>query len=302
MFNDTATTEIYTHAQGEEIVPCLLQANPQLRRAIRDNPVNAALTARIKDHMVAVADLSLAPLSIPPAKVARMNKETGELMSESDFPTRMYFATILSGPMPKEGTDYRMWLPPNIRVAGAVIEAATQLVEEGIMRQTKHGHMLRLARGKPGADGDMWPATPAIPDGHKGLYLDNLEYKRSDAGIRRGLPQLLQIEDLEEGEEEGPVESESIMECRDRLEDLLTRRRGGIWIPAEVYGQSKIENVLTSTLHPAACDARLWIPKHLLNERTLFKAVKQAIREDVFKQELTHLGLTITLAEDAMQP
>eukprot|EP00961_Rhodomonas_salina_P240813 3253774-Rhodomonas_salina.1 len=105
------------------------------------------------------------------------------------------------------------------------------------------------------------------------------------------------------GEEDaGPVEREDIRACQDRLEDLLTRRREGVWIPAETYLQTKLENVLTMTLRPAACDARVWLPKELLTGATLFTAVKQGIRDKVFVQRTTHMGILITLVEGGMQP
>ena len=295
---DTATTGF-----GELVVPCLLEPSPVLRRSIREIPVQAALVVRIKEHMLKIADSSLAPITVPPAKVARLDKETGERLSESDFPHRLYFSTVLDAPTPREGTDYRLWLPPPVRVAGVVIEAAMQLIESGHMRQTRHGQMLKLARGYPGVMGDgMWLALAVIPDGHQGMYLDNLEYLPSDESIRRGLPQPLNIEDMEGAEDAGPVEREDIRACRDRIEDLLTRRREGVWIPAEMYLRTKLENVLTMTLRPAACDARVWLPKELLSGATLFTAVKQGIRDKVFVQKTTHMGILITLVEGGMQP
>eukprot|EP00961_Rhodomonas_salina_P200379 2702887-Rhodomonas_salina.1 len=67
--------------------------------------------------------------------------------------------------------------------------------------------MIKLARGVPGGLGDwMWPVLSVIPDGHQGMYLDNLEYHLSDESIRRGLPQPLNVEDMEGEEDEGPVE------------------------------------------------------------------------------------------------
>eukprot|EP00961_Rhodomonas_salina_P130693 1759476-Rhodomonas_salina.2 len=66
----------------------MLEPSQVLCQSIREIPVQAVLVVRIKEHMLMITDISLAPITVPPAKVARLDKEKGERLSESlsDFP------------------------------------------------------------------------------------------------------------------------------------------------------------------------------------------------------------------------
>eukprot|EP00961_Rhodomonas_salina_P296244 3936168-Rhodomonas_salina.1 len=148
----------------------------RLRQQIID--LKVCLTNELKDFILNLADKSLLPLAVPPSHVAKIHSETGERTETVEFPFRLYFTEALRAPPRSEAVDLRRYIPTPLRHGELVMEAVTQLLDENCMRQHVHGQMLALTRGEPGTEDDpmMLPALGVIPPGHKGKYLDNLEY------------------------------------------------------------------------------------------------------------------------------
>eukprot|EP00961_Rhodomonas_salina_P168696 2273610-Rhodomonas_salina.1 len=176
-----------------------------------------------------------------------------------ELPPRLYFTTAVWMQGPHEVTDFRRFIPTDMRYPDAVIEAEVQLWDAGYLRQAIQGSVIALTRGKPGSRDDPapWLTLHTIPDGHAGLYPDNLVTYDTDKSLRCGFPLT-----LETGDEEEPLTeatARNVQRCWDRLEDLLTRRKDGIWVPAEIYLATKIPNVLTATLRQPGCNVRVWL-------------------------------------------
>eukprot|EP00961_Rhodomonas_salina_P286805 3875702-Rhodomonas_salina.1 len=164
-------------------------------------PKKAKVVVRLKDHMLRIADSSLVPLAIPPVKLTKQDPDTEETTEEMELLPRLYFTTAVWMPGPHEVTDFRRFIPNDMRYPNAVIEAAVQLWDAGYLCQSIQGRVIALTRGKPGSRDypAPWPTLSAIPDGHAGLYPDNLTTSDADIALRRGFPRTLEI-----GEDEEP--------------------------------------------------------------------------------------------------